>query len=192
MILYCMQKIVSISGPSGVGKSTIINKLLELYPEKYGRFLSYTSRPMRDYEVNGIHYHFISDDQFKEYFKNGEIFERSYRHGTENGPFWGMGKKPLQLVLDQGLNALNDVETEGVKALKKLYPGSYISIFVNIEKEDIIKRLTDRGGTTCDEVQRRLDDYDGYFTEMELFDHVVYNKDLNKCVSEIHKIVCGD
>jgi len=184
-----MNKIVTISGPSGAGKSTIINRLVELYPDMYCRFLSYTTREKRDNEVCGVHYHFICNNEFKDKLKECEIFEFSCRHGCpEEGPFWGMGHTPMNKVRSKGLIPINDVETQGVKALKKMYGDAHIAIFLNLHKEELERRLRDRGGAIAENA-RRIKDYDDYFTEMDLFDSVVYNDEVEKAVQEIHELV---
>lgn len=178
------KNIIIIEGPSGVGKDTIIDTLIERYPTRFGRPINATTRAMRENESQGHPYLFISEEEFRNLRKSGEIFEETIRHGS----YRGMRKSSFNQIIDSGRIALRDCDRFGLEALKKEYPDNVIGIFLTCDKEDIRQRLIHRGEPE-DSMRVRLEDFDKCILNAHYFDYVVENKDLEKTISRILEII---
>lgn len=178
------KKIVIIEGPSGAGKDAIFNVLVKRYPQHFSHVVSTTTRAMRENESQGNPYNFVDDETFEQLVKNGDIFERTERHGTKRG----MSQKAFEDILSSGKYPIKDCDKFGLQALKNIYGDNIISIFIHVPKEEIEKRLKKRGDAP-DEVKKRLDNYDDAIKQAEFYDYHVENIDLEKAIEEIIGII---
>ena len=163
-------KIVVIEGPSGVGKDTLINGLINSAPNKYKKITSYTTREKRPHEREGELYHYIDQETFLKKYENGDIFERTTRHGT----YRGMSKSIINDIIDNGLIAIKDVDIVGMHAIKAAYPNAVKTIFLTADKEIVKKRLEKRGDSVED-LAVRLQDYDNIHKNINQYDHIITN-----------------
>lgn len=178
------KKIVIFEGPSGAGKDTILNALVERYPDHFSHVISTTTRAMRENESQGNPYNFVDDETFERMFENGDIFEKTQRHGTKRG----MSQKAFDEILANGKYPIKDCDKNGLFALKNIYGDNVISIFIHVPKEEVEKRLKNRGDAP-DEVKRRLDNYDETLKQAQFYEHHVDNLDLEKAVEDVLKII---
>lgn len=178
------KNIIIIEGPSGVGKDTIIDLLINRYPNKFGRPVNATTRPMRENESQGHPYLFITEEEFKQLRKTGEIFEETVRHGT----YRGMRKSSFNEIINAGKIALRDCDRFGLEALKKEYPDQVIGLFLTCDKEDIKARLESRK-EPIESMKIRLADYDKYIKDAKYFDYIINNKDIENTISQILNII---
>jgi guanylate kinase len=179
------KRIIVIEGPSGTGKDTIIKKLIEKFPDKYEKITSYTTREKRDGEIDGQVYNFIDRQTFKDKFENGEIFEFTKRHGS----YRGMSKSLINKIIDNGKIALKDVDNIGMRAIKSVYEGQVLTIFITAKKEIIRERLTGRGGA-IEDIEQRLHDYDLIHNYVDEYDHIITNNGtVDACIKKILKIL---
>ena len=178
------KNIIIIEGPSGVGKDTIIDLLINRYPNKFGRPVNATTRPMRENESQGHPYLFINEEEFKQLRKTGEIFEETVRHGT----YRGMRKSSFNEIINAGKIALRDCDRFGLEALKKEYPDQVIGLFLTCDKEDIKARLESRK-EPIESMKIRLADYDKYIKDAKYFDYIINNKDIENTISQILNII---
>lgn len=176
--------ILIIDGPSGVGKDTIINTLLEKYPKKFGHPINATTRPMRENESQGNPYIFIDEEEFFRLRSTGEIFEHTIRHGT----YRGMRKSSFDSIMLDGKIPVRDCDRFGLDALKKIYGNKVISIFLTCDKEIIRDRLISRNEPE-DSMNARLDDYDTYIKDAKFFDYKVENINIDDTIKQIMKII---
>ena len=181
-----MQKkpVVIIEGPSGVGKDTIINTLLERFPERFGRPINACTRPMREDESQNNPYYFITEDEFFKLRESGDIFEHTTRHGT----YRGMRKTSFDEILNSHRIPLRDCDRYGLEAISKIYPGQILSIFLTCPKEEIRNRLISRNEPK-DSMEARLKDYDEHMTQSVYFENVIENINLEKTVETILKLI---
>lgn len=180
-----MQKqIVIIEGPSGVGKDTIINEIIRRYPDKFGKPINATTRPMRENESQNNPYLFLTEEEFFKKRKIGDIFEHTMRHGT----YRGMQKSSFDNILDSGKIAIRDCDRFGLKAIREVYGDIVKSIFLTAPKEEIRSRLESRN-EPIESMEKRLKDYDEYIQNAKYFDYSIENIDIDQTISKIMEIL---
>ena len=178
------KNIIIIEGPSGVGKDTIINELISRYPDRFARPINATTREMRPNESQGNPYLFLSEKEFLELRKSGEIFEHTIRHGT----YRGMRKSSFEEIHNQNKIALRDCDKYGLKALQEIYGKNVLGIFLTCDKNIIKERLLSRN-EPLDSMQVRLNDYDQCMKDAYFFDHVIENLDIENTIEQILNII---
>ncbi|NBV40689.1 guanylate kinase [bacterium] len=141
-----------VSGPSGVGKTSVVNEILKRYPQVFRRVITYTTKPARHTEVHGQDYYFISDEEFMDKVHSGFFLEWSdsyiYKYGT---PAF------IQDDMQQGVNYILIIDRAGVQALQTLGI-SCVSIWLCPESVDVLEqRLVKRGTETTEKIQKRLE-----------------------------------
>lgn len=147
-----MNKIFVISGPSGVGKGTIVKGLLNNPKLNLTLAKTYTTRPERPSDKIENHYFFVDEKRFKEIETNGEIIESNFY----NGNWYGSSKSEIEKAFSEGKNVVKEIEVHGGMAYKKLFPQKAVLIFVKSDLETIKHRLIERGQNTPDQIQERL------------------------------------
>lgn len=137
---YTMEnKLFLISGSSGVGKTTITQKLLEQMP-KLERLITYVTRQPRPDEINGRDYNFISEKKFKQKIKKHEFLEFDQHYGN----YYGNSKKDLEDIWNQGKTALILLDINGVRTIKKLFPQAKSIFILPDNLENLKKRIRQR------------------------------------------------
>jgi guanylate kinase len=139
---------IILSGPSGVGKSTLVKSLLEKYPSKFALSVSHTTRTPRAGEQHGVHYYFTDRANFEAMLRDSEFLE----HAEFSGNYYGTSKQAVADVAKQGKICLLDIEMEGVKQLRNSPLNPRICFVQPPSVEELAKRLEGRGDT--DETQR--------------------------------------
>jgi len=177
------KKIVILEGPSGIGKDAIIKELIARFPDKIQKITSYTTRPKRDGEVDGVQYNFVTKKVFREKLKSGDIFEYTTRHRT----YRGLSKALINKILKENKIAIKDCDFNGIKALRGAYPNQVFAIFVTADKATVRERLVKRGDT---DIEIRMKDYDKIHMHLKDFDRIVINDEsLDAVVKKIQNIV---
>ena len=172
--------IIIFSGPSGVGKSTIINELIK-HKDLYFS-VSHTTREKRHNEENGVDYFFINEDEFNNLINN-DFFIEYEKYGTD---FYGTGMD--QLSTSNPITVL-DVEVNGATKLLNENK-SFIGIFIDIENEVLIERLKERGHDE-EFINKRMNLANEQRSKINEFDFIVKNVDINTTVKEIIDIICN-
>ena len=177
--------IVIIEGPSGVGKDTIINELINRYPNKFGRPINANTRAMRENESQGNPYLFMSEEEFRRLRNTGEIFEETIRHGS----YRGMRKSSFDEMLNSGKIALRDVDRFGLAAVKKVFgDDNVMSIFLTAPKEEIKKRMIERNEPE-ESMIVRLKDFDTFIENAKYYDYTIENIDKDETVNKILELI---
>merc|ERR1711977_108386 len=143
---------IIVAGPSGVGKSTLLRRLLQEHPDRFGFSVSHTTRDPRPGEENGVHYHFVTESTFEELIKENQFIE----HAIYNNHHYGTSKQSLENVKKQQKIALLDIDMCGVATIQN---SGYSSKFVFIEPpsvEELRKRLVGRGDTSAEAIENRI------------------------------------
>ena len=170
--------IIIFSGPSGVGKSTIINELIK-HKNLYFS-ISHTTREKRHNEIEGSDYFFVSIDEFNNLI-NKNFFIEYEQYGTD---YYGTGKNQID-----GSNNITvlDVEVNGASKLLKNNK-EFIGIFIDIENEELIRRLKTRGHNELF-IKQRMDLANKQRSKINEFDYIVKNVDINTTVKNILDII---
>lgn len=176
-------KMLVISGPSGCGKSTICRRLLK--DPRVVFSVSATTRKMREGEVDGRDYHFISKERFLEHVKRGDFIE----HAEVFGNMYGTLKAPIDEALAAGKVYLLEIDVQGALQLKALdVPAVYVFV-APPDFEELRRRLVARGTETPEVLERRLHKAEDEYRERVKYDHVVVNDDLDAAVDEVRSLV---
>lgn len=173
-----------ISGPSGVGKGTIIQEIIKNNPD-FVLSVSYCSRPPRQGEKDGSDYCFVSREQFKEMITAEKFLEHAEVHGN----FYGTAQAKIEELLRSGKNVIFEVDVQGGLALKKILP-QLTSIFIMPPtQEELLKRIHKRGSETAETLKRRLETMKKELAEAAKYDHQVINDQLTTAVTNVLKIM---
>ncbi|MDR1917687.1 MAG: hypothetical protein LBQ05_01740 [Christensenellaceae bacterium] len=179
-------QIIVIEGPSAAGKDTTINDLIRFDKNKFARIISLSTRPMRDYEKQGDPYYFVSDTEFDNMVKSGDIFEWTSRHGTKRG----MSEKYIKQIFDDGKIALKDCDIIGVKALKSKFE-NVLTFFITVPKAETERRMRKRGDKEED-IKERLKNYETHLEQSKHYDYIFENMNQKETVDKIIKIIYND
>ena len=178
------KKLFVISGCSGVGKGTVINKFMERNKD-FILSVSCTTRKPREGEFDGINYFFISKDEFEKNIKEDKFLE--YARYADN--YYGTKKKYIHEKFEQGFNIILEIETQGALQVKEKMPEAVLIFIAPPGVEELEKRL--RGRHTEDEptIQKRLAQAKTELERSKKYDYIVINDDIERAVEEIERIV---
>ncbi|MCR5388920.1 MAG: guanylate kinase [Lachnospiraceae bacterium] len=180
--------LVILSGFSGVGKGTIVKKLLEIHPDEYSLSISATTRNPRPGENEGEHYFFKTREQFEGMIDAGDLLE----YADYCGNYYGTPKSFVDKMLSEGRNVLLEIEQKGAMQIKKIYPDALL-LFVTTKSFEALKdRLTGRGTETEEQIKNRLSRALEESVGIENYDYLVINDDLDDCVNEVHKLILNE
>lgn len=179
----------TISGPSGVGKGTIIKKLKEDYPQ-FIFPVSCTTREKRPREKEGEVYNFISKKEFKDWIKKGKFLEYAIVHEDN---YYGTLKKPIMDALDERKIVIREVDIQGAHSIMKVVPDEHlISIFIRAESaEKLVGRIFKRGKLPEEELERRMESAEREMADVKNYDYVVWNYEgqVAECIKEVEEII---
>jgi guanylate kinase len=185
-------KVFVITGPSGVGKGTLIRTLLQRVPE-LGLAVSATTRRPRPGETHGVDYHFLSDDEFERRVREGEFVE----HARYSGRRYGTLRSELEQRLAGGHPVVLEIEVQGARQIREELPEA-VQIFIAPPSEEALRaRLVGRGTDDADQVSARLETAREELRAQGEFGHVVINDRLEDASDALEQCVrahldCGD
>ena len=180
-------KLIVISGPSGVGKSTVLKRVMEQTPNLHFS-VSATTRPMRPGEIDGVNYFFVSREAFQQMISDGALLE----YAEYVGNYYGTPEAPLDEALAEGRDILLDIEVQGALNVKCRRPDAVLIFMLAPSFQDIEKRLTGRGDTAPDLVRGRLERARWEYTQAANYDYLVINDDVDKAAKEIISILTAE
>jgi guanylate kinase len=179
-------RLMVLAGPSGVGKSSIVDRLRTELPDLHFS-VSATTRAPREGEVEGIHYHFVSRAEFDRLIEAGDLLEWAEVHGGLQRS--GTPAEPVRRELAAGHPVLVEVDLAGARAVKKAVPES-VTVFVEPPSfEELARRLTDRGTETAEVRERRLRTAVEEMAARDEFDVVVVNDDVQAVVDRLVELL---
>ena len=183
-----MGKVVIMSAPSGSGKTTVVNHLLESF-DCFAFSVSATTRAPRGTEQDGVAYHFISVDEFRRRIEAGAFVEYEQVY---NGVYYGTLKSEVERIWAMGRVILFDVDVKGGVSLKKYFGDDALSIFVKAPSiKEIRRRLENRGTDSPAFIEERVRKARIEMMYQPRFDYILVNDDLATCLAEADRVVGG-
>lgn len=189
-----MSKFIVVSGPSGVGKGTLIKMLQDKYQEldkKIYLSVSCTTRAPREGEVEGVAYYFITEEEFLERVKNGDFLEYN-KYGT--GKYYGTPKSTALNKLADGYDVILEIDVNGYRQVKGNFPDC-IGVFITAPSLDNLRsRLINRGTETMDVIEQRIETAKEELKYINLYDKVIVNREgeVEEAFREFYDILSGD
>ena len=176
-----------ISGPSGVGKSTVLSALMEERKNLYFS-VSATTRQPRPGEENGVHYHFLTMDTFRDWIEQGEFLE----HAEFVGNCYGTPRKYVYEAMDRGQDVILDIEVQGAMQVAEKMP-EVVRIFIAPPSwSELERRLTARGTDTPEKIRGRLDRVKEEVKLAGTYDYFVINDSVENAVRELNAIMTAE
>jgi guanylate kinase len=163
--------LVVVSGPPGVGKSTIVAELARQRPQVVP-IVTATTRPRRPDEINGVHYHFLDDDAFRGLIEQGELLE----HADNHGYWYGSPVDQVRGILAAGRDAILTISPEGARRVREQVPDALLIFVMPPSMDDLADRLRRRGSESEASLERRRLDAERWIAEAGDYDHVVVNE----------------
>ena len=179
--------LIIISGPSGSGKDTVLKKLFEKMPE-IEFSISSVSRPMREGEIQGEKYNFITPEQFEQMIVDDALLE----YNIYCGNYYGTPKAPVERCIASGGEIILEVDVNGAANVRKNCPDNF-SVFIAPPSFDVLRnRLTNRGTETADVIEKRLNQAKNELERAKEYDYVVVNDDLDEAVEDLKNIIIAE
>lgn len=177
-----------LSSPSGAGKTTL-TRLLVQKEENIDLSISVTTRPRRPSEVDGVHYHFLTREEFEKMRDAGELLEWAEVHGN----YYGTPAKPVEKALAKGKDVLFDIDYQGTRQLYKKAASDVVSIFVLPPSiTEMKKRIRRRASEDDAAIRKRLETAKQELKRWGEYDYVVINDDLDAAFADIHAILSAE
>lgn len=182
-------KLIIISAPSGSGKSTIIGRVMQDESLKLTFSVSATTRPRRGEEVHGVHYYYLTVEEFQRMIENDELVE--YQEVYE-GRYYGTPKSEVERITAEGRNVVLDLDVLGGVNVKQMYGDRALSIFIQPPSVEVLReRLIKRGTDSMEDIKNRVDKAEFEISIGPQFDHTVINDDLDTAVNEVHDLIAN-
>ncbi|MDR6899479.1 MULTISPECIES: guanylate kinase [Rhizobium] len=176
---------LAISSPSGAGKSTIARNLLEKDGE-VSLSVSVTTRQRRPSEIEGVHYHFVSQREFERLRDSDSLLEWAEVHGN----FYGTPREPVEVAMAEGRDMLFDIDWQGAQQLQEKMPADVVSIFVlPPTMTELQSRLHRRAEDSEEVIARRLANSRAEIAHWREYDYVIINDDLTLAFNAVQSIV---
>ena len=176
-------KLVVISGASGVGKGTVLKEMMKRRPDL--RFsVSATTRPPRPNEENGVHYYFITREQFEAMIARGEFLE----YDAHMANYYGTPAAQAEEKMKKG-SVILDIEPNGAFNVRKAMPDAVLIFIAPPSLEELQRRLASRGDTSVEQIKLRIERSAWEMEQSKKYDYVVINDQVETCAEEILKII---
>lgn len=174
-----------VSGPSGVGKGTLLKKIKEDPSLNLAYSISMTTRKPREGEQDGVDYYFVSRDQFEKAVEEGQMLE----HAQFVGNCYGTPKKPVEKLLEDGRNVLLEIECDGAGQVMKAAPDCFSVFILPPSIEELQNRLEGRQSEDAATIAKRVEKAKGEMALAPQFGHQVVNDDRKRAEDELHALI---
>lgn len=181
-------QLIIISGTTCAGKGTIIKRLLENNPDME-LSISYTSRPIRGQEVDGVDYYFVTQEEFERKIASGDFLEYAEVH---YGKYYGTPKKELEEKLASGKDVILEIEVQGAAQVKELFPETILIFILAPSMEEVKRRIKARGVENNEQIVKRFEKAYREINEINKYNYVVVNDKLEDAVLKVESILISE
>lgn len=179
-------RLIVLTGPSGVGKGTLLAALLARHPELY-LSVSATTRSPREGEVDGVHYYFYTRDRFDRAIAAGALIEWAEFAGN----YYGTPTEPVREQLDRGKSIILEIELAGARQVAKIFPDALRIFILPPDLTTLEARIRDRGTDSAEAILRRLEQATVEIAAQHEFDRRIVNDDFQIALDELDRLVTG-
>ena len=178
-----------LSGPSGVGKDTVLEEMRRSHPDLFFTVTA-TTRPKRPGEIDHVHYIFIGEPQFEEMLAQGEFLEHAWVYGNR----YGVPKSQVRRALERGQDVVIKVDVQGAATIKEIVPEAVFIFLAPPSMEELTRRLRSRKTEDIDELINRMRTAEREMESVGLFDYVVFNENeqVEETVATIDAIITAE
>ena len=176
--------LIVISGFSGVGKGTVIKKLLAC-DNNYVLSVSATTREPREEEEHGVHYFFLNEKEFSDMIRRNELIE----FAVYCDHYYGTPRKFVEEQLDLGKNVILEIEVQGARKIRELYPDALLIFIMPPSGQELMNRLAERGSETKRVISLRMNRAEKESESIEDYDFVFINDIADDCAHRIHRLI---
>ncbi len=180
-------QLIVISAPSGCGKGSVINGLLKRNKNLW-LSVSTTSRQIRENDIPGVTYNFVTEEEFKEKIKEGFFLE----YTNYVGNYYGTPKGTIKEKLDQGIDVILEIEIEGAANIKKLIPEAIFIFILPPSLKTMVKRLQKRGTDSKEKIIKRFHTAYKEISEVTKYNYVVVNDILEDAIDKVEAIITAE
>lgn len=177
-------KLLVISGPSGVGKGSVVKEIMANHSD-FVVSVSATTRSPREGEVNGREYHFLTEAAFRSAIEKGEMLEHAVVHGSN---LYGTPRQPVLDQLALGHSVILEIDIQGAQQVKANFPEAITVFIAPPSMDELARRLAGRGTETAAEQNIRLATAQQEMDSRDRFDFVIVNNDVRDCAAEVVKL----
>lgn len=178
-----------VSGPSGVGKTTIVHRMQQTLGGHFS--VSATTRPRSTEEKDGVDYYFVTPSEFERMQRGGEFLEWAEVFGRHA---YGTPRRPVEQALERGELIILDIDVQGARQVRQAMPSAFMIFILPPDEEELMRRLKARGRDDQEAIDRRYAEAQHEIrqaTEVKLYDAFVINDDLERAVAETCRIVAN-
>ncbi len=180
-------KLFVVSAPSGAGKTTLVSAIVERM-DRVRLSVSHTTRPRRENEVDGRHYHFVSREEFQRLVHQDAFLE----HAEVFGNCYGTSRQSVQDLLDQGFHVILEIDWQGAELVRQRMPDCRSIFILPPSAAELERRLRGRGTDSATVIARRLAQSRSDITHWRDFDFVIVNDQLEKALQELARVIAGN
>jgi guanylate kinase len=181
-------RLAVLAGPTAVGKGTVAADVRAHHPEIWIS-VSATTRAPRPGEVNGVHYWFVSDEEFDRMVDDDELLEWAVVHQAAR---YGTPRGPVEQALAEGRAALLEIDLQGARQVRRTMPDALFVFLAPPSWEELVRRLVGRGTETEEERERRLQTAHAVLAAEEEFDATVVNHEVHAAAEELVALICSE
>lgn len=178
-------RLIVVAGPTAVGKGTVVSRVRELYPAAQFS-VSATTRAPRPGEIDGVHYYFVTPEQFDALVQTGQMLEWAVVHGENR---YGTPRKPIVDALNSGQSIILEIDIQGAQQVKEAMPSALLVFLLPPSWDELVRRLTSRATETDVEQQRRLETAQAELEAQDSFEITIVNDDVDRAAKAVVQLL---